>query len=56
MLDADLDECGGGPATGRSNLRPHREFSARAFAIQMNRYFLTEGTQYTRFILPDNRP
>jgi hypothetical protein len=40
------------PTTGRSNIRPHCQFSARAFAIEMNDYFFAERAQHAVFTLP----
>jgi hypothetical protein len=41
------------PTAGRSDLRPHREFSASLFAVQESRHFLTERVQHARVIPPD---
>src|SRR6516162_1844942 len=40
-----------GPATRRSDIRPHCEFSVRAFAIEMNDYFFAERSQHAVFAL-----
>jgi len=44
------------PATGRSNIRSHCEFSAHVFAIKMNDYFFAERAQHAPFALPGYCP